>query len=400
MSRKLTAISLFSGLGGLDFGLDRAGFATLGSVELDPAAREQLGKHRKSANLLDHGDVCTLSSRELLSAVGKHPTEIDLLAAGPPCQPFSRAGAWFRAPRGLRDPRADTLRSFFRILRGVLPRAVLLENVPGLVNRHGRWLATNLASVNRACGTAYSFTAISVNAADYGVPQTRRRYFLLANRYGLPFQVPEPTHGPGRQQAYLTSWDALGGLKIDSELPELRPRGRWAGLLPTIPEGSNYLFHTDRGGGLPIFGWRRRYWTFLLKLAKDLPSWTIAANPGPGQGPFHWDNRRLSIQELLALQTIPIDCGLHLPLPTAQRLIGNAVPSAIGEMLGRAIREQWFGGRRDTKPLSLLPARKRRCPAAGPVLLASLDWIGSSTTTREHPGPGLGPGVLKERRAR
>ena len=78
-----------------------------------------------------------------------------------------------------------------------------------------------------------------------------------------------------------------------------------ADLLPAIPEGENYLFHTNRGAGVPLFGWRTRFWNFLFKLAKDRPSWTIQARPGPATGPFHWTNRRLSARELCRLQTFP-----------------------------------------------------------------------------------------------
>ena len=74
---------------------------------------------------------------------------------------------------------------------------------------------------------------------------------------------------------------------------DLNVRGKWVGLLPSIPEGKNYLWHTSRGGGLPLFGWRTRYWTFLLKLAKNRPSWTIQAQPGPAVGPFHLSYKRL-----------------------------------------------------------------------------------------------------------
>ena len=81
--------------------------------------------------------------------------------------------------------------------------------------------------------------------------------------------------------------------------------GKWADLLPTIPEGQNYLWHTNRGGGSQLFGWRTRYWSFLLKLAKNLPSWTIQAHPGSSIGPFHWRNRKLSVPEMCRLQTFP-----------------------------------------------------------------------------------------------
>src|SRR5690606_31433083 len=108
-------------------------------------------------------------------------------------------------------------------------------------------------------------------------PQLRMRFFMVGHREGQVFAFPSPTHaGPGKPDlpSYVTAWDAIGGLAVDST-EDLRLRGKWADLVPSIPEGENYLWHTDRKGGLPLFGWRTRYWSFLLKLSKDKPSWTI-----------------------------------------------------------------------------------------------------------------------------
>ncbi len=140
----------------------------------------------------------------------------------------------------------------------------------------------------------------------------------------------------------MTAWDAIGGMKPNAD-EDLAVRGQWAALLPSIPEGENYLWHTKRKRGKPLFGWRSRYWSFLLKLAKNKPSWTIQAQPGPAIGPFHWDNRRLSVEEMAAIQTFP--CGLHFvgSRVSLQKQIGNAVPSLVTEVLGREIRRQLFG---------------------------------------------------------
>src|SRR5207302_1512865 len=86
--------------------------------------------------------------------------------------------------------------------------------------------------------------------------------------------------------------------------------GYWTGLLPSIPEGRNYLYHTRHGGGVELFGSRRRYWSFLLKLAQDLPAWTIPAKPGPSTGPFHWESRPLAVEELLRIQSFPADWNI------------------------------------------------------------------------------------------
>ena len=92
-------------------------------------------------------------------------------------------------------------------------------------------------------------------------------------------------------QPFRTVWDPSGDLPAlhASEIEALKPGGKWAELLPSIPEGENYLWHTERKGGLPLFGWRTRYWSFLLKLSKRLPSWTVQAQPRAAIGPFHWD---------------------------------------------------------------------------------------------------------------
>src|SRR5262249_20870024 len=136
---------------------------------------------------------------------------------------------------------------------------------------------------------------------------------------------------------------------------DLEVRGKWAELLPSIPEGQNYLWHTSRGEGLPLFGWRRRYWNFLLKLAKDRPSWTIQAQPGPAVGPFHWKNRRLSTRELCRLQTFPDNVSIIGDRGSIQRQVGNAVPSLLAEVLARAIRYQLLRLRPLRGALRLLP---------------------------------------------
>jgi len=236
-----------------------------------------------------------------------------------------------------------------------------------------------------------------LNAADYGVPQIRERVFLIGSREGIPFSFPETTHAsrPSRdlfseQVPYRTAWDALGDLPQDVDDPSLVVGGRWGDLLPTIPEGENYLWHTDRSGGYPIFGWRRRYWTFLLKLAKSRPAWTIQAQPGTATGPFHWKSRRLTGQELCRLQTFPdglrFDCGRA----DAQRMLGNAVPSLVAEILAREIRRQLLGHRISRREPKLMPPRRRNAPppeTPAPLPRKYQDLIGDHEA---HPGTGRG----------
>ena len=401
-----TIISLFTGAGGLDHGFEAAGFETRVAVEMDADAVRSLRAQRPWP-VVDE-DIHQVESARLLSVAGLKVGEADLLIGGPPCQPFSKAGYWVSGDsRRLDDPRAGTLEAYFRVLEDTLPRAFLLENVPGLAFRDKSegldLVRRRLRRIGRRTGERYSMAVAKLNAADFGVPQRRERVFVVGYRDGRDFEFPRPTHGdpeaPDGLDAGLLpwacAWDALGDLP-DEDDPRLKVLGKWAALLPSIPEGKNYLHHTERGDGRPLFGWRRRYWSFLLKLAKDRPSWTLQAQPGPAIGPFHWQNRRLSARELARLQTFPDDFQLLGNLRAAQKQAGNAVPSALAEALARRLQQDLFGRRLDG-PLSLAPRPRGPVPAAerpSPVPPSYLDLVGNHAP---HPGTGRGYGAERRR---
>jgi DNA (cytosine-5)-methyltransferase 1 len=199
------------------------------------------------------------------------------------------------------------LHAYLRLVRTTLPKVLVLENVSGLAfdgkDEGLKLMQSGLRKINADLSTRYLPQLLTINAADYGVPQLRERVFLLATIDGRQITLPKPTHGIAGND-YLTAWDAIGNFDVTPWPEELNPAGRWAGLLPSIPEGRNYLWHTPRNedlGGQPLFGWRTKYWSFLLKLAKARPSWTIQAVPGPATGPFHWKSRLLAIEELARL---------------------------------------------------------------------------------------------------
>ncbi|MGH7715251.1 MAG: DNA cytosine methyltransferase, partial [Vulcanimicrobiaceae bacterium] len=165
--------------------------------------------------------------------------------------------------------------------------------------------------------------------------------------------------------------------------------GKWADLLPTIPEGENYLWHTERGGGSPLFGWRTRYWSFLLKLAKRRPSWTVQAQPGAAIGPFHWKNRRLTFQEMCRLQTFPDGLSTNCGRTEMQRQLGNAVPSLIAEVLAREIRKQLLDRPINT-PLRLRPPKRTHVPPPEEVAPLPAKYRGYIGKHAAHPGEGKG----------
>jgi len=397
---KPTVISLYTGVGGLDFGFEAAGFRTAVAVELDPVCCRTVRLNRRWP--LIEGDIHNIPSQHILRTAGLRKGEADVLVGGPPCQPFSKSGYWATGDSGrLDDARADTLTAYLRVLRDTKPRTFLLENVRGLAYQGKdeglQLLLRGIAEVNRQTGTRYTVSWATLNAADYGVPQLRERVFLIASRDGAPFLFPEATHGDvtncdlfSEREPHRTTWNALGDLPQEVDDPSLEVAGRWGDLLPTIPEGENYLWHTSRGGGFPLFGWRRRYWSFLLKLAKNRPAWTIQAQPGTATGPFHWKSRRLSAQELCRLQTFPDGLRFECGRTDVQRMLGNAVPSLVAEVLAREIRRQLLGHRVLHRELRLLPPRRRTTPPAErPARLPSKyeHLIGKHAA---HPGTGKG----------
>lgn len=403
-NNKKTMISLFSGAGGLDYGLAMAGFTNKLCVEIDNLACQTLKLNHPKWKLATPGDIHALSPKEILDQAGLNPGELTLLAGGPPCQPFSKSGYWVTGDTDrLTDPRAKTLKAYLDLVRFALPEVIILENVKGIAYSEKdeglKLLVDELNKINKSKKVNYLPHVITIDAASYGVPQSRERVFIIANRDGGVFSRPEPTHFPpasdnGLDHPYLNAWDAIGDLDMDIWPDDLNPTGKWAELLPSIPEGQNYLWHTDKSGGMPLFGWRTRFWSFLLKLAKNQPSWTIQAQPGPATGPFHWKGRLLSVRELARLQTFPDTYQFTGGRREAHLQIGNAVPPAIGELFGLEIRRQFYGERVRRK-LKCIPEKRSDCPGPEKIKPVVQKYEALAGVHAPHAGVGLGPSAKR-----
>lgn len=181
---KPLAIDLFSGCGGLTLGLKRAGFQVVGAIEIDPLAVETYRANHRGVEIWSQ-DIRALSVAKVMRRLRLARGQLDLLSACPPCQGFSRMTT-LNGRVAKNDPRNDLVFEFVRFVRGLLPKAVMMENVPGLT-KDKRLLRV----VRELEALGYKCTQGILDAANYGVPQRRRRFILLAGRRGsIPFGRP------------------------------------------------------------------------------------------------------------------------------------------------------------------------------------------------------------------
>jgi DNA (cytosine-5)-methyltransferase 1 len=207
--RKPKAIDLFSGCGGLTLGLKQAGFRVVGAVEIDPLAVETY-KANHNCVVIWEKDISRVSVAEVMHRLKICPGELDLLAGCPPCQGFSTMTTL--NGRIGQDEQNDLVFQFLRFVRVLRPKAVMLENVPKLAkNRRFKKLRSELQKLG------YEVNHDILNAANYGVPQRRRRLILVAGRgRKIPFGSPAR-----RKQTVREAFAKLGRRAKKSELHNL-----------------------------------------------------------------------------------------------------------------------------------------------------------------------------------
>lgn len=334
-----SCISLFSGSLGMDLGLHAAGFSTRACLDFDKDAL-MVSQHNfpKLPYLCE--DITSIKPKLLLREGGLLSGKVDLLAGGPPCQPFSKSGQ----RKGLNDNRGELFKHYIEILGEIQPRAFILENVRGLVSSgKGEDLKVVLKSFKE---TGYTLYTQVLDAANYGVPQFRQRIFIVGFKNKIKFTFPEICYGQTEEDSFpfqvikpfITVKEAIGDLENRVEGQAFT--GKYKDLLAEIPEGLNYSHYTkERGHKDPLFEWRSKFWYFLLKIDREKPSLTIQAYPGNNTGPFHWKNRRLDIKEIARLQTFPDWFNFPVSYMKAHKLIGNAVPCVLAYKIGLKIKE-------------------------------------------------------------
>ena len=360
----LSVIDLFCGAGGLSEGFRQAGFHVLAGNDFFDAAGETFAATHPEAKFLP-GPIQQYAADDFLKAAGLEAGELDVLVGGPPCQGFSV----YNHQRGLQDERSSLYQEYLRIVAGLRPNWIVLENVTGMTSAGGG--AAVKAILDGLEGLGYSVEAKILRAEEYGVPQERRRIVFIGNRIGLPIEFPSPTHGPGLLP-FTTVEDAI------SDLPRLINGGGDDGIAIFASEarsafqselrgGSNgvrnhaaaklasvnleRLKHIPQGGSwrdIPVdllpAGMKRAKRSDHTKRYGRL-SWTGMASTILTKCDPHWgayfhpdQNRTVTVREAARLQSFP-DFFQFKGSRTEQYVqVGNAVPP----LLGRAIAQRIF----------------------------------------------------------
>lgn len=332
MEQRPNSIELFAGAGGLALGLELAGFSTRALVEIDKYCCQTLRfnapKYFPHARIFQK-DITKLDVSVVLDKTGLEKDQIDLIAGGPPCQSFTIA----KIPKGgrsLDDPRDNLFLHFVRFVKEIQPRVFLMENVPGLLNKAKGEVFQRVLDAFTALDYRVNYKVL--NAADYGVPQIRKRLFILGSRDRI-LRFPEPTHSPFHNllglPRYVTIRQAFSKLTPDMPNQELpRHTEKKIEKLASLKPGS---------------AWKN--WRFRDRM--DRPSrcitghcrddWTHPVEPRAG-----------TVREVATLQTFPTDYVFKGPIMALNyvkfqfqyRQVGNAVPVLLARAIGEAIITQ------------------------------------------------------------
>lgn len=209
-ARRLTTVDLFAGAGGLTLGFEEAGFAPLSANDLDAAAAETFRANFPNARFILEPVEC-VSGADLLRGSGVVPGDLDVLLGGPPCQAFSV----YNHQRGFHDERSGLFREYLRLVRELGPKIVVMENVVGMTSLDG---GRAIEEIRRELEKLdYVVDSRILRAEEFGVPQERRRVFIIGSRVGA-VSWPEPSHGSrldllsAHLPGYVSVWEAIGDL--------------------------------------------------------------------------------------------------------------------------------------------------------------------------------------------
>lgn len=344
-----TFVSLFSGAGGLDLGLEQAGWHCAYAADNDPNAVATLkaaqgldigyGRFAFDGTTIELADIRELGAAEIRKKCGAVAGSIDLLAGGPPCQSWSSAGHQL----GFEDPRGRLFDDFIRVATELDARWLLLENVRGLLTARGAdgKPGSALAYIRqRLFRAGYQTTVSLLNAADYGVPQRRVRLFIVGYRVGEAPPFPKATHAKKGDLAGLPFWVPLrhalavvGRLRPDEII---RPSTNLAAQLAPIPDGQGVKSPGKTERTRPGGHWGYKQGAFIADLNQSARTVTASTQQDWIRDPII-GLRRLAPRECAAIQGFPSGWPLQGKASMLYRLVGNAVPPPVAKALGASL---------------------------------------------------------------
>ncbi|SFI53706.1 DNA cytosine methyltransferase [Jannaschia pohangensis] len=361
MSRP-TVIDLFCGAGGLSEGLRQAGFDIRAGNDIDLHAGATFAATHPDAKFLP-GSIYELTPQDFLDATGLEKGQLDCLAGGPPCQGYSV----YNHQRGMHDERSHLFKEYLRIVKGLMPKWLVMENVTGIMSAgEGEAFQAVLAGIR---GLGYKVEAKILRAEDYGVPQERRRVVFIGNRIGAPIIWPAKTHGDGllpfttirdalsdlpalangedkgittyrtspasdfqrelrqgSKSVHNHSASKLGAINI-ARMQHIPQGGSWRDvphdLLPAGMKRAKRSDHTKRYGRMR---WDGLSCTVLTKC--DI-HWGAYIHPE--------QDRSITVREAARIQSFPD--WFHFTGPRTEQFVqvGNAVPPMLGKCIGLAL---------------------------------------------------------------
>lgn len=339
LEQPINIVALFSGAGGLDIGFCDTGFTLIESVELEEKFVQTMLHNQSTGKYFGKANILAKDIRQYEPNIS---TKIDFVIGGPPCQSFSAAGRRAAGVAGTKDDRGSLFEEYVRVLKKLQPKGFLFENVYGLLGAEKGESIKKIVRAFKEIGYNISYRVL--DAADYGVPQHRERIIIVGSK-DKTFKFPKPTHGADSSDNFphYSAEEAIQKTpypEID-KLPSIN--GRFGHLLNDVPPGLNYSFFTEKmGHPNPIFAWRSKFSDFLYKADPITPIRTLKASGGQYTGPFHWENRHFTIEELKRLQTFPDDYKILGNRAVASKQIGNSVPPQFARILALSVLNQFF----------------------------------------------------------
>ena len=330
---KYKVMDLFSGAGGFLLGFEKEGFDIILSTDFDEDC-EKVHKINRPNIPFVRADIRTLSNKKIDELLNGQI--VDVLIGGPPCQGFSTIGNRVSSDPERRmkyDPRNDLFREYIRILNHLQPKVFVMENVKGIKTRDGGTIFEEIQRQFKETG--YDFNCITLNAADYGVPQYRERVFFYGTRIGVDFEAPIPTHGENRNPYNIVLY-AIGDLankgeEVSNHVP-LKHGEKNIRRYQLIPEGGR-LPEND----LPADLYRKNFGNTFKRLDRNKPSLTMV--PGHNAFPIHpWLDRSLTVREAARIQTFPDDYIFSGRRDKQCMQVGNAVPVQLANAWAKQVK--------------------------------------------------------------